>query len=145
MHQLLLLTRFTLWELGCSSSPFLMLAYGKVFLGPVHRVTWDEVKLVVCMNYYYNFGLLLQWNCVVWYSFDVDSDFCLLQLTPVNSSVGLIEATDVDSEPLYYRLESATVRTCLMSWNCDRDWIGFRSEGNSKMLRFTTWTESTLI
>ncbi|XP_070770969.1 cadherin-related family member 5 [Enoplosus armatus] len=30
------------------------------------------------------------------------------ELTPVNSSVGLIEATDVDSEPLYYRLESAT-------------------------------------
>lgn len=37
--------------------------------------------------------------------------FCLLQLTPVNSTVGLIEATDVDSQPLYYRLESATVRT----------------------------------
>ncbi|XP_073320192.1 cadherin-related family member 5 [Pagrus major] len=32
------------------------------------------------------------------------------ELTPVNSTVGLIEATDVDSEPLYYRLESATVR-----------------------------------
>uniref|UniRef100_A0A3Q1F160 Cadherin-related family member 5-like n=1 Tax=Acanthochromis polyacanthus TaxID=80966 RepID=A0A3Q1F160_9TELE len=30
------------------------------------------------------------------------------ELIPVNSSVGLIEATDVDSEPLYYRLESAT-------------------------------------
>nr|XP_020475554.1 cadherin-related family member 5-like [Monopterus albus] len=30
------------------------------------------------------------------------------ELTPVNSSVGLIEATDVDSVPLYYRLESAT-------------------------------------
>ncbi|XP_047218950.1 cadherin-related family member 5 isoform X1 [Girardinichthys multiradiatus] len=30
------------------------------------------------------------------------------ELTPVNLSVGLIEATDVDSEPLYYRLESAT-------------------------------------
>ncbi|XP_038557388.1 cadherin-related family member 5 [Micropterus salmoides] len=30
------------------------------------------------------------------------------ELTPVNSSVGLIEATDIDSEPLYYRLESAT-------------------------------------
>ncbi|XP_075328617.1 cadherin-related family member 5-like [Odontesthes bonariensis] len=30
------------------------------------------------------------------------------ELTPVNSSVGLIEATDVDSEPLYYRLEPAT-------------------------------------
>uniref|UniRef100_A0A087X6P8 Cadherin domain-containing protein n=1 Tax=Poecilia formosa TaxID=48698 RepID=A0A087X6P8_POEFO len=30
------------------------------------------------------------------------------ELAPVNSSVGLIEATDVDSEPLYYRLESAT-------------------------------------
>ncbi|CAJ1050077.1 cadherin-related family member 5-like [Xyrichtys novacula] len=30
------------------------------------------------------------------------------ELTAVNSSVGLIEATDVDSEPLYYRLESAT-------------------------------------
>ncbi|XP_039983473.1 cadherin-related family member 5 [Xiphias gladius] len=30
------------------------------------------------------------------------------ELTPINSSVGLIEATDVDSEPLYYRLESAT-------------------------------------
>ncbi|XP_061924604.1 cadherin-related family member 5 [Entelurus aequoreus] len=29
------------------------------------------------------------------------------ELTTVNSSVGLIEATDVDSEPLYYRLESA--------------------------------------
>ncbi|XP_026234069.1 cadherin-related family member 5 [Anabas testudineus] len=29
------------------------------------------------------------------------------ELTPVNSSVGLIEATDVDSEPLYYRLEPA--------------------------------------
>ncbi|XP_041796296.1 cadherin-related family member 5 [Chelmon rostratus] len=30
------------------------------------------------------------------------------ELTPVNTSVGLIEATDVDSEPLFYRLESAT-------------------------------------
>ncbi|XP_047435762.1 cadherin-related family member 5 [Mugil cephalus] len=30
------------------------------------------------------------------------------ELIPINSSVGLIEATDVDSEPLYYRLESAT-------------------------------------
>ncbi|XP_033481716.1 cadherin-related family member 5 [Epinephelus lanceolatus] len=30
------------------------------------------------------------------------------ELIPVNSSVGLIEATDVDSEPLYYRLEPAT-------------------------------------
>ncbi|XP_030270589.1 cadherin-related family member 5 [Sparus aurata] len=30
------------------------------------------------------------------------------ELTTVNSTVGLIEATDVDSEPLYYRLESAT-------------------------------------
>ncbi|KAK9542261.1 hypothetical protein VZT92_000136 [Zoarces viviparus] len=30
------------------------------------------------------------------------------ELTPVNSSVGLIEASDVDSEPLYYRLEPAT-------------------------------------
>ncbi|KAM4596365.1 cadherin-related family member 5 isoform 2-T2 [Fundulus diaphanus] len=30
------------------------------------------------------------------------------ELIPVNSSVGLIEATDVDSEPLYYRLESST-------------------------------------
>ncbi|XP_028256760.1 cadherin-related family member 5-like [Parambassis ranga] len=29
------------------------------------------------------------------------------ELTPVNLSVGLIEATDVDSEPLYYRLETA--------------------------------------
>ncbi|XP_061565061.1 cadherin-related family member 5 [Cololabis saira] len=28
------------------------------------------------------------------------------ELTPVNTSVGLIKATDVDSEPLYYRLES---------------------------------------
>ncbi|XP_032417645.1 cadherin-related family member 5 isoform X2 [Xiphophorus hellerii] len=32
------------------------------------------------------------------------------ELAPVNSSVGLIEATDVDSEPLYYRLESATTQ-----------------------------------
>lgn len=39
----------------------------------------------------------------------VDSLFCLLQLSPVNSSVGLIEASDVDSEPLYYRLEPAPV------------------------------------
>ncbi|XP_071394869.1 cadherin-related family member 5 [Centroberyx affinis] len=30
------------------------------------------------------------------------------ELTPVNSTVGLIEATDIDSEVLYYRLESAT-------------------------------------
>ncbi|XP_068433878.1 cadherin-related family member 5 [Clinocottus analis] len=30
------------------------------------------------------------------------------ELTPVNSSVGLIEASDVDSEPLFYRLEPAT-------------------------------------
>lgn len=30
------------------------------------------------------------------------------ELTPVNSSVGVIEATDVDSEPLFYRLEPAT-------------------------------------
>ncbi|XP_037605239.1 cadherin-related family member 5 [Sebastes umbrosus] len=30
------------------------------------------------------------------------------ELIPVNSSVGLIEASDVDSEPLYYRLEPAT-------------------------------------
>ncbi|XP_019112627.2 cadherin-related family member 5 [Larimichthys crocea] len=30
------------------------------------------------------------------------------ELTAVNTTVGLIEATDVDSEPLYYRLESAT-------------------------------------
>ncbi|KAM3624684.1 uncharacterized protein V6R79_000097 [Siganus canaliculatus] len=30
------------------------------------------------------------------------------ELTPLNSSIGLIQATDVDSEPLYYRLESAT-------------------------------------
>ncbi|XP_041840572.1 cadherin-related family member 5 [Melanotaenia boesemani] len=30
------------------------------------------------------------------------------ELTPINSSIGLIEATDVDSEPLYYRLEPAT-------------------------------------
>ncbi|XP_072321408.1 cadherin-related family member 5 isoform X2 [Eucyclogobius newberryi] len=30
------------------------------------------------------------------------------ELSPVNSSVGLIEATDIDSEPLYYRLEPAT-------------------------------------
>ncbi|XP_077419295.1 cadherin-related family member 5 [Vanacampus margaritifer] len=29
------------------------------------------------------------------------------ELTPVNTSVGLIEATDADSEPLFYRLESA--------------------------------------
>ncbi|CAB1338858.1 unnamed protein product [Coregonus sp. 'balchen'] len=29
-------------------------------------------------------------------------------LTPVNTSVGLIEATDIDSEPLYYRLEPVT-------------------------------------
>ncbi|XP_068596906.1 cadherin-related family member 5 [Brachionichthys hirsutus] len=32
------------------------------------------------------------------------------ELTPVNLTVGLIEATDIDSEPLYYRLEAATVR-----------------------------------
>ncbi|XP_041755199.1 cadherin-related family member 5 isoform X3 [Coregonus clupeaformis] len=32
------------------------------------------------------------------------------ELTPVNTSVGLIEATDIDSEPLYYRLESVTNR-----------------------------------
>ncbi|XP_010867403.1 cadherin-related family member 5 [Esox lucius] len=32
------------------------------------------------------------------------------ELTPVNASVGLIEATDIDSEPLYYRLESAMDR-----------------------------------
>lgn len=37
------------------------------------------------------------------------------QLMSVNSSVGLIEATDVDSEPLYYRLESATVRVYLLT------------------------------
>ncbi|KAF1393237.1 hypothetical protein PFLUV_G00036450 [Perca fluviatilis] len=30
------------------------------------------------------------------------------ELLPVNSSVGLIEASDIDSEPLYYRLEPAT-------------------------------------
>ncbi|TNN49476.1 Cadherin-related family member 5 [Liparis tanakae] len=30
------------------------------------------------------------------------------ELIPVNSSVGLIEASDVDSEPLFYRLEPAT-------------------------------------
>ncbi|KAM7405690.1 hypothetical protein PAMP_000118 [Pampus punctatissimus] len=30
------------------------------------------------------------------------------ELTSINSSIGLLEATDVDSEPLYYRLESAT-------------------------------------
>ncbi|KAM8876522.1 cadherin-related family member 5 [Synchiropus picturatus] len=30
------------------------------------------------------------------------------ELTAVNSSVGLIEATDIDSNPLYYRLEPAT-------------------------------------
>ncbi|XP_039477045.1 cadherin-related family member 5 [Oreochromis aureus] len=30
------------------------------------------------------------------------------ELIPVNSSIGLIEATDVDSQPLYYRLETAT-------------------------------------
>ncbi|CAB1426121.1 unnamed protein product [Pleuronectes platessa] len=30
------------------------------------------------------------------------------QLTAINSSVALIEASDVDSEPLFYRLESAT-------------------------------------
>ncbi|XP_069580667.1 cadherin-related family member 5 [Brachyistius frenatus] len=30
------------------------------------------------------------------------------ELSPVNSSIGRIEATDVDSEPLFYRLESAT-------------------------------------
>ncbi|XP_057710027.1 cadherin-related family member 5 isoform X2 [Corythoichthys intestinalis] len=35
------------------------------------------------------------------YILDVD------ELTPINSSVGLIEATDADSEPLFYRLESA--------------------------------------
>ncbi|MED6247295.1 hypothetical protein ATANTOWER_022001 [Ataeniobius toweri] len=40
------------------------------------------------------------------------------ELTPVNLSVGLIEATDVDSEPLYYRLESATplVEDVLAFW-----------------------------
>ena len=37
----------------------------------------------------------------------------LPQLTPVNTSVGRIEATDIDSEPLYYRLESATLRHSL--------------------------------
>uniref|UniRef100_A0A8C5DT22 Cadherin-related family member 5-like n=1 Tax=Gouania willdenowi TaxID=441366 RepID=A0A8C5DT22_GOUWI len=37
-----------------------------------------------------------------------DFVFHVVQLTAVNSSVGLIQATDVDSEPLYYRLESAT-------------------------------------
>lgn len=36
--------------------------------------------------------------------------FYVLQLIPVNSSIGLIEATDVDSQPLYYRLETTTVR-----------------------------------
>ncbi|XP_033847706.2 cadherin-related family member 5 [Periophthalmus magnuspinnatus] len=30
------------------------------------------------------------------------------ELSPVNSSVGLIEATDIDSDPLYYRLEPAS-------------------------------------
>ncbi|XP_029354385.1 cadherin-related family member 5 [Echeneis naucrates] len=30
------------------------------------------------------------------------------ELTPINSSIGLVEATDIDSEPLFYRLESAT-------------------------------------
>ncbi|XP_029977836.1 cadherin-related family member 5-like [Sphaeramia orbicularis] len=30
------------------------------------------------------------------------------ELTPVNASVGLIQATDVDSDPLFYRLEPAT-------------------------------------
>uniref|UniRef100_A0A3P9HEP5 Cadherin related family member 5 n=1 Tax=Oryzias latipes TaxID=8090 RepID=A0A3P9HEP5_ORYLA len=30
------------------------------------------------------------------------------ELLPINSSIGLLQATDVDSEPLYYRLESAT-------------------------------------
>lgn len=36
----------------------------------------------------------------------------LPQLAPINSTVGLVEATDVDSQPLFYRLEPATVRTC---------------------------------
>uniref|UniRef100_A0A4W5JDU0 Cadherin domain-containing protein n=1 Tax=Hucho hucho TaxID=62062 RepID=A0A4W5JDU0_9TELE len=40
----------------------------------------------------------------------VDSEPSLPQLSPVNTSVGRIEATDIDSEPLYYRLESATNR-----------------------------------
>ncbi|CAF91575.1 unnamed protein product, partial [Tetraodon nigroviridis] len=37
------------------------------------------------------------------------------ELLPVNATVGLVEATDVDSQPLFYRLESATVRTS-RSW-----------------------------
>ncbi|XP_034534384.1 D(4) dopamine receptor-like [Notolabrus celidotus] len=40
------------------------------------------------------------------------------ELTAVNSSVGLIEATDVDSEPLYYRLESATWISVRSSSRC---------------------------
>lgn len=54
---------------------------------------------------YLHYHIIFQSTCVLVIL------FCLLQLTPVNSTVGLIEATDVDSQPLYYRLESATVRT----------------------------------
>lgn len=53
--------------------------------------------------------------CVSGFLHAVLTELCLLQLTAVNSSLGLIEASDVDSEPLYYRLEPATVRTHLMS------------------------------
>lgn len=65
---------------------------------------------------------------------DVDSEFSLLQLTTVNSTVGLIEATDVDSEPLYYRLESATVRT----HDVMLDWTQWFCSLRSTILRFKT-------
>lgn len=37
------------------------------------------------------------------------SDVFIEQLTPVNSSIGTIEATDEDSEVLYYTMEQTMV------------------------------------
>jgi len=34
---------------------------------------------------------------------------CIAQLTPVNTSIGLIEAVDDDSEVLYYSIEPTLV------------------------------------
>lgn len=39
------------------------------------------------------------------------SDVFIEQLTPVNSSIGTIEATDEDSEVLYYTMEQTMVWT----------------------------------
>ncbi len=67
------------------------------------------------------------------------------QLTAVNSTVGLIGATDVDSEPLYYRLESATVRTQRCYSDTGLNSVEVKTEQSRNFVRLFVCLKETML